>query len=140
MSFRMLIIEPEYLLHNLFQDQARGACTGFRNPAIPTNFYGGPQVSRQKQNARVKSKTLASKAKRSRQKQNARVKSKTIASKAKPSRQKQNSRVKSKTLASTAKQSRKKPNELASKLSEHSEANASLRLFCSLAYGGRIFT
>ena len=65
----------------------------------------------------VKSKTLASKAKRSRQKQNARVKSKTIASKAnytglksktiaskaKSWRQKRNGRVKSKTVASKAK-------------------------------------
>ena len=50
----------------------------------------------------------------------------TVTSKSKRSHQKQNARVKSKTLAS--------------KLSEHSEANASLRLFCSLAYGGRIFT
>ena len=75
-------------------------------------------------NCHVKSKTLASKAKRSRQKQNARVKSKTIASKAnytglksktiaskaKSWRQKQNGRVKSKTVASKAKESRQKPN------------------------------
>ena len=47
--------------------------------------------------------TVTSKAKRSRQKQNARVKSKIMASKAKRSRQKQNSRVKSKTVASKAK-------------------------------------
>ena len=77
-------------------------------------------------NCHVKSKTLASKAKQSRQKQNHRVKSKPVASKAKRLRQQQNNRVKSQTLAS--------------KLSEYSEANASLRLFCSLAYGGRIFT
>ena len=63
---------------------------------ISIKIYGGPQLSRQKQNARVKSKTLASKAKQSRQKQNHGVKSETVASKAKQSRQKQNSRVKSK--------------------------------------------
>ena len=51
-------------------------------------------------NCRVKSKSLASKAKVSPQKQNARRKSKTLAAKAKRSPQKQNSRVKSKTLAS----------------------------------------
>ena len=80
--------------------------------------------SRQKQNARVKSKTLASKAKQShqkqiilaskakqsRQKQNHGVKSKTVASKAKQSRQKRKNRVKSQTLASKAKQSRQKQN------------------------------
>ena len=64
--------------------------------------YGGPQLSRQKQNACVKSKTIASKANYSG------IKSKKIASKAKPSRQKQNSRIESKTLASKAKQSRQK--------------------------------
>ena len=59
-------------------------------------FYGGPQLSRQKQKSRVKSKSLASKAKRSPQKQNARCKSKTLAAKAKRSPQKQNARRKSK--------------------------------------------
>ena len=84
-------------------------------------------------NCHVKSKTLASKAKRSRQ-------SKTIASKAKPSRQKQNSPVKKTKRLCQQQNNRVKSQTLASKLSEHSEANASLRLFCSLAYGGRMFT
>ena len=66
--------------------------------AADSEYDGGPQLSRQKQNARVKSKTLASKAKQWRQKQNHRVKSKTVASKAK------------RCLASTAKRSRQKPN------------------------------
>ena len=71
-------------------------------------LYGGPQLSRQKQKSRVKSKTLAAKAKLSRQKQKSRVKSKSLASKAKRSRQKQNARRKSKTLAAKAKRSPQK--------------------------------
>ena len=67
-------------------------------------LYGGPQLSRQKQNARVTSKTIASKANYTG------IKSKTIASKAKSWRQKRNSRVKSKPFASKAKQSRQKRN------------------------------
>ena len=87
--------------------------------------YGGPQLSRQKQKSRVKSKSLASKAKVSRQKQKSRVKSKSLASKAKVSRQKQNARRKSKTLAA--------------KVRKHSEANASLFILFPFIYGGRIY-
>ena len=84
------------------------------------DFYGGPQLSRLKQNARVKSKTLTSKAKQSRQKQNHRVKSKTVASKAKRLRQRQNNRIKSQTLAS--------------KLSEHSECEFAFILFSRIRW------
>ena len=126
-----VILDVLHTVTNKAEVKTKTQALGLKKKMLSLDFvvalmYGGPQLSRQNQNARIKSKTLASKTKRSRQKQNARVKSKTIASKAKPSRQKQNSRVNSQTLAS--------------KLSEHSEANASLRLFCSLAYGGRIFT
>ena len=83
----------------------------------PTTVTSKAKRSRQKQNARVKSKTLASKAKQShqkqiilaskakqsRQKQNHGVKTVTVASNAKQSRQKQKNRVKSQTLASKAK-------------------------------------
>ena len=50
-------------------------------PTTRVHISALPSTARQKQNARVKSKTLASKAKQSRQKQNHRVKSKTVASK-----------------------------------------------------------
>ena len=76
-------------------------------------------------NCHVKSKSLASKAKRSRQKQKSRVKSKTLAAKAKRSPQKQNARRKSKTLAA--------------KVRKHSEANASLFILFPFIYGGRIY-
>ena len=107
--------------------------------------YGGPQLSRQKQKSRVKSKSLASKAKVSRQKQKSRVKSKSLASKAKVSRQKQNARRKSKTLAAKAKRSPQKQNSrvksktLVSKVRKHSEANASLFILFPFIYGGRIY-
>ena len=96
-------------------------------------------------NCRVKSKSLASKAKVSRQKQKSRVKSKSLASKAKVSRQKQKSRVKSKTLAAKAKRSpqkqnaRRKSKTLAAKVRKHSEANASLFILFPFIYGGRIY-
>ena len=78
------------------------------NLTTKSSKYGGPQLSRQKQITRVKSKSLASKANHSRQKQITRVKSKSLASKANHSRQKQNTRVKSKSLASKAKPTRVK--------------------------------
>ena len=90
----------------------------------------------QKLNIHVKANCICIKAKQSRQKQI------VLASKVKQLRQKQI--VLQIVLASKAEQLRQKQNNrvkgqtLASKLRKYSEANASLCLFCSSAYGDRI--
>ena len=74
-----VILDVLHTVTNKADVKTKTQALGLKKKMLSLDFvvalmYGGPQLSRQKQNHRVKSKTIASKAKQSRKKPNARVK------------------------------------------------------------------